>query len=172
MEKVLAAADCELGDLEDRSVDEFLGMLSKAQPGAKFNEGKLDIDFQIPLHCECRLLAKFHTRPLIPYVRVSKLTCAFCDMYFAAYRDATNSKIRTRGQTSKRLCLFLVNESALDSKIRKDIIVKLLQRIRNGWKLYRRSSLASQSTSTSGGEEQRSRYEEYGEMEEEISRMK
>ncbi|RPD59443.1 hypothetical protein L227DRAFT_564163 [Lentinus tigrinus ALCF2SS1-6] len=53
------------------------------------------------IHCECAILVELdkisHTRPVIPYVGVSKLSCAFCHAYFTAYRQSKGSDIMTRG---------------------------------------------------------------------------
>lgn len=101
-----------------------------------------EIESPMPAHCECQLLAKIHNRPAIPYIGVSKLSCAFCDTYFAAYRDATRSKIRTRGANGKSADWsypVLAEDPLVDAKIRKQVSSELLLKISDGWSQYRQA---------------------------------
>ena len=44
---------------------------------------------------------------MLPYIGVSKLSCAFCELYFAAYRDYKGVKAYThgtRGQATPWMC--------------------------------------------------------------------
>ncbi|KAJ6538870.1 hypothetical protein DFH09DRAFT_1042040 [Mycena vulgaris] len=102
--------------------------------GAKLTEGKFEIKSLV--HCECRLLMKIHNSPTMPYIGVSKPSCAFCDLYFSAYRDATKSPICTRdthGQTAAWTCPALVENPMLDSELRKQVSFKLLMKIQDDW---------------------------------------
>ncbi|KAJ6584992.1 hypothetical protein B0H19DRAFT_1227564 [Mycena capillaripes] len=159
MERILQAAQCEIETAETKSVDDFLQLLlEKAHPGAnlKLTDGKFEGRIR-PVHCECQILVNLHNSSAIPYVGVSKLSCAFCDIYFAAYRSVTNIKICTRG-THSHTALWRCPQLAdpvVDGKIRADVCSQILEEIARGWKLYRRASLASQITGASGGESER-----------------
>ncbi|KAJ7467144.1 hypothetical protein FB451DRAFT_1484373 [Mycena latifolia] len=153
-EEVLGAAGREVSG--DDGVDGFLAMLADAH-GAQLSEGTLAITHKAPVHCECALLAAIHGRPAIPYIGVSKPSCACCETYFTAYRDATGSKIYTRGGSQNRPWTYPVFDldAELDATIRAQVTSKLLAKIRNGWDMHRRTS---KSTSASGEERRWSAY--------------
>lgn len=53
------------------------------------------------VHCECAVLvelhkARAHQHTVVPYIGVSKPPCAFCDLFFSAYREVTRSAICTQ----------------------------------------------------------------------------
>lgn len=107
------------------------------------------------IHCECALLAFIHNQTAVPYIGVSKLSCAFCDIYFAVYRDVTNTNICTRGahnQTSPWLSPVLDNDPVVEGQIREALCSKMLEKIGNSWKDYCRASRGSQSTIASSQE--------------------
>ncbi|KAJ7507027.1 hypothetical protein B0H11DRAFT_188973 [Mycena galericulata] len=140
LEQVLAAANCEIDKSEEKYVDEFLGTLAKTHK-IELSDGKFVLDTSMPVHCECQLLAQMRQQPAIPYIGVTKPSCIFCDMYFAAYRDATKSTICTRGARSQTVdwaCPQLADEPTLDSDIRQRVCQKLLSKIKRDWDLHRR----------------------------------
>ena len=59
--------------------------------------GATDVSITVPVHCECLLLVHLHQQPAVPYIGVSKLSCGFCRMYFAAYREVTRVEFYARG---------------------------------------------------------------------------
>ncbi|KAJ6601180.1 hypothetical protein DFH09DRAFT_1490300 [Mycena vulgaris] len=78
--------------------------------------------------------------------------CAFCEIYFAAYRVVTGAKIFTRGgrsQTSDWTYPKLVDPT-IESELEREVSSKLLATILKGWDSSRRASLSSQSTAVSG----------------------
>ncbi|KAJ7485166.1 hypothetical protein B0H11DRAFT_1152710 [Mycena galericulata] len=164
MKYILTDAGHDVESLQDEAIEEFLHALAKAHT-VEFTEDKLVIEHPTPTHCECRVLAAIHNTPAIPYIGVSKLSCAFCDLYFATYRDVTKSRICTRGvhsQTAPWACPSLVGDPSVDSKVRKKLCSEIFNKISIGWSLYSqshgRASLASQSTAASGKEDRWTRY--------------
>ncbi|KAJ7497774.1 hypothetical protein FB451DRAFT_1212701 [Mycena latifolia] len=145
--KVLVAAGCE-----DDTSGEFAESLRAAQGGVRITDNKWELTISPCIHCECAVLAKLHGHPAIPYIGVSKSSCAFCDIYFAAYREATESTFCTRGgrsQTSKWKVPEIA-DSSLDQEVRNRVCAKLLAKIKKGWFEHNRASLASQSKTASG----------------------
>ncbi|KAJ7497681.1 hypothetical protein FB451DRAFT_1386902 [Mycena latifolia] len=155
MQRVLAAAGCTPEDSQEESMDDLFTRIRNKQPSkAKLTMSKLDVTSSAPVHCECQMLAHIHAHAKIHYIGVSKLSCGFCDAYFSSYRSITGSKMCTRGthgQTANWTCPT-ITDTIVDSDIRKDLCLTLLKKIRKGWKDFRRGSLSSQSTTTSGEE--------------------
>ncbi|KAJ7117566.1 hypothetical protein C8R44DRAFT_707911 [Mycena epipterygia] len=155
--RILATVNCKF---DDKSVDDFLGRLATAHK-RKLGEGKFNDDTPLATHCECHLLTKLHNRSAIPYIGVSKLSCAFCDIYFTAYRDATGIKIYTRGvqtQTAPWSFPTLLEDPILDLDIRKRVSEKLLRMITEGWNAFQRASLNPHSTAASSMNDRRRRH--------------
>ncbi|KAJ6477402.1 hypothetical protein C8R47DRAFT_1289268 [Mycena vitilis] len=122
MNQILEAAGCEV-ELADKAVRQFMDLLETT-------------------HHESMLLTNLHNRPSIPYIGLSKLPCSFCDLFFAAYRDATNTEMYTRATHNQTVAWAhptLAEDPACDTDIREAVTVKLLARIRKGWDEYRRS---------------------------------
>lgn len=121
----------------------------------------------IPVHCECNVLkaihAKIPSKLAIPYIGVSKLSCAFCAIYFDAYRKVTGKRVYTRGthdQTTDWACASLVEDDSrsgidlkkfleTDTSIRACVCEKLREKIARGWDVYVTSPRNSQSTDAS-----------------------
>ncbi|RPD70801.1 hypothetical protein L226DRAFT_538614 [Lentinus tigrinus ALCF2SS1-7] len=111
------------------------------------------------IHCECAILVELlkisRTRRIIPYVGVSKLSCALCHAYFAAYGEATKSNISTQGTHGQMVgwrCPTLEHDLALDKRVRGVLTVALSQslgRAVSGVTAPRRRSVSSQSTTAS-----------------------
>ncbi|KAJ7212523.1 hypothetical protein GGX14DRAFT_446589 [Mycena pura] len=98
LENILVSAGCEFiaKDKSEKSIEKFLDKLVVAH-GKKVTDGKLDVSITVPVHCECLLLVHLHQQPAVPYIGVSKLSCGFCRMYFAAYREVTRVEFYARG---------------------------------------------------------------------------
>ncbi|KZV67794.1 hypothetical protein PENSPDRAFT_754680 [Peniophora sp. CONT] len=93
-------------------------------------------------HCECQILAQIHDRPAVPYIGISKLSCARCDMYISVYRIKSRANINTRGthgQVSSWVFPSL-GDSEKDSAIEKLVRARLLNTIRHGWDDYAQPS--------------------------------
>ncbi|VDB85178.1 unnamed protein product [Peniophora sp. CBMAI 1063] len=92
------------------------------------------------VHPECQILAHIHSRPALPYIAVSKLSCARCDMYLSVYRSKTGANIYTRGTSGQitqwRYPSLGSSEKAL--AIEKLIRSRLLNMIWHGWEDYSR----------------------------------
>lgn len=89
---------------------------------------------------------------MIPYIGVSKLSCLFCDLVFAAYRQATDTLVYTRGTHSQTTVWSYVEfrqDSPLNSKIKEIIRGKLLSKINRDWVRLRPHSTGSNSTDAS-----------------------
>ncbi|RDX54574.1 hypothetical protein OH76DRAFT_1469266 [Lentinus brumalis] len=128
----------------------------------KFLESKfgqyLDTEVQVDgcIHCECAVLATLDEMrsagvPAIPYVGVSKPSCALCNCYFEAYRAVTGQDIRTRathGQMVPWRCPSL-GDQAVDEQVRSELSTKLrillVDTVDHYWK---RASLSSQSATS------------------------
>ncbi|KAJ6477427.1 hypothetical protein C8R47DRAFT_1140491 [Mycena vitilis] len=153
LRQVLAAADCEI---EDESIAKFFSAQQDVPGTMASSEENNTFERKIirPVHCECQLLAHIHTQPAIPYIGVSKLSCAFCDIYFEAYRAVTDTLIYTRGshgQTTDWRSPTL-DDAHREAEIRPALRAKLLELISTGWTSYRRGLRDSQSTDASGEE--------------------
>lgn len=95
-------------------------------------------------------------RVIIPYVGVSKLSCHLCDLFFSAYRAATETSIRTQGCRSEMApwsTPTLPADDAILLNVKNVLRRKLLDRLKREAKelesALRRDSLASQSTDAS-----------------------
>ncbi|KAJ7675787.1 hypothetical protein DFH06DRAFT_668571 [Mycena polygramma] len=152
MNQILEDAGCEVeqGSDSDNAVRQFMEMLETTHHES-MTDGKLELTSPTP-HCECQLLANLHNHPSIPYIGLSKLPCSFCDLFFTAYRDATNTEMYTRATHNQTVAWAhptLVEDLACDADIREAVTLKLLARIRKGWDEYRRS-LPDSADSPSG----------------------
>ncbi|KZV62677.1 hypothetical protein PENSPDRAFT_758539 [Peniophora sp. CONT] len=155
--QVLKAAKVPEDELDEAKVRKFVENLKHAHDGKWVDaaETTLVINPNRTLHCECLLLTELHGHSAIPFIGVSKLSCAFCDMYFDVYRGAvTRSKhlytLGTHSQTSNWVFPSL-RDPAISPTIRQRICSEFLDKIRTGWDQYSpRGSLDSQSTDASG----------------------
>ncbi|RPD75885.1 hypothetical protein L226DRAFT_533950 [Lentinus tigrinus ALCF2SS1-7] len=87
------------------------------------------------LHCECVVLAELHARfeswSIIPYVGVSKLSCALCQLYFDCYRKATDRTIICTRGTPDQICPWVVPtlaDEAADQKV-KEVLGRMLKKL-------------------------------------------
>ncbi|TFK87028.1 hypothetical protein K466DRAFT_663331 [Polyporus arcularius HHB13444] len=95
-----------------------------------------EYDAATVLHCECVVLAKLHElaadRRIIPYVGVSKLSCALCDAYFDCYRTATRAAIYTagtHGQLTNWATPSLSTDPTMDQRVRETLLGWLQTRL-------------------------------------------
>ncbi|KAJ7091984.1 hypothetical protein B0H15DRAFT_183500 [Mycena belliarum] len=156
--KILEAADCDLGHDINKTVDGFLDTLAGAHAGPNAPEVR-SADYQPSFHCESALLAQIHGRPAIPYIGVSKPSCAFCSIFFDAYRAATSAgNIYTRSghrQLTSWACPVLHDDPALNATIREHVASALLSKIGSGWKRYRKAPSSSRSLAAAGDDHDR-----------------
>ncbi|RPD75900.1 hypothetical protein L226DRAFT_570127 [Lentinus tigrinus ALCF2SS1-7] len=119
------------------------------------DDGTFSQSSVIYCHCECDVLAELHERfkskdrQIIPYVGVSKLSCALCHLYFECYREATDSTICTRGthgQIWPWITPTLLKDEAMDEKIKTLLAEKLKGKLVTEAKNARTRQRASQST--------------------------
>ncbi|KAJ7675815.1 hypothetical protein DFH06DRAFT_1170628 [Mycena polygramma] len=146
MERILLAADCEIAK---KSIEELLQLLAQTHPDTSpSSKDEYQRKTLRLVHCECQLLTKLHNRPAIPYVGVSKRSCAFCATYFAAYRAATNTTICMRsshGRTAQWTSPTL-DDPEVEAEVRNGVASGLLKLIGTAWNDYNRGLLGSQST--------------------------
>ena len=106
------------------------------------------------VHCECALLCHLGQLglPMLPYIGVSKLSCAFCDLYFAAYRAQMKVEVYTHG-THGQATVWMCPDFPGDAEVKDDFCKKLWKyieiRLEEETSL-RRASMHSQSTTASG----------------------
>ncbi|RPD60654.1 hypothetical protein L227DRAFT_653322 [Lentinus tigrinus ALCF2SS1-6] len=119
------------------------------------DDGTFSQSSVIHCHCECDVLEELHERSkskdrqIIPYVGVSKLSCALCHLYFECYREATHSTICTRGthgQIWPWITPTLLKDEAMDEKIKTLLAEKLKGKLVTEAKNARTRQRASQST--------------------------
>ncbi|KAI0696021.1 hypothetical protein C8T65DRAFT_664232 [Cerioporus squamosus] len=85
------------------------------------------------IHCECAVLAELHRMwgagdTPIPYVGVSKLSCAVCSLYFAAYREVTEHDVKTRGTHDQ---MYPWRCPTIDDKdVNRDVCAELSEQLR------------------------------------------
>lgn len=105
------------------------------------------------VHCECALLCHLDQlgQAMLPYIGVSKLSCAFCDMYFDCYRRNKESEVRTRGthgQTTAWMWPDLPDDGPIRTMFCRKLRLYLQERLEDA-KAQSRASMDSQSTSAS-----------------------
>ncbi|EIW75108.1 hypothetical protein CONPUDRAFT_169532 [Coniophora puteana RWD-64-598 SS2] len=149
---ILKGAECKI-EPELGVVRGFIEKLAKLR-NRPVTDGQLTFEGPAPVHCECKLLAAIHSRTAIQYIGVSKPPCALCDIYFEAYRQATNTHIKftsgSRSRTSPWTCPQVGEPVLLDSTIEERVRSQLLRKINRGWDLFIRAFLSSsQSTDAS-----------------------
>ncbi|KAH9846792.1 hypothetical protein C2E23DRAFT_898454 [Lenzites betulinus] len=112
------------------------------------------------VHCECALLCHLEQRrqAILPYIGVSKLSCVFCDMFFACYRSIKGSGVRTRG-THGRATAWMWPDLPDDGPIRVEFCSKLrqylTQRLEDAQARWKRSSSSQSSTAFDDIEDER-----------------
>ena len=87
---------------------------------------------------------------MLPYIGVSKLSCAFCDLYFAAYRDQMKVDVYTHGthgQTTAWMCPDFPDNAAVKDDFCKKLCAYIKLRVTE--ERLRRLSMTSQSTTAS-----------------------
>ncbi|KAJ7603174.1 hypothetical protein DFH06DRAFT_1152095 [Mycena polygramma] len=115
MERILLAADCEIAEM---SIEELLQLLAQTHPDTSPSTKD-----EYP----------------IPYVGLSKRSCAFCATYFAAYRAATNTTICMRsshGRTADWTCPTL-DDPEVEAEVRNGVASGLLKLTGTAWNDYR-----------------------------------
>ncbi|KAI0827827.1 hypothetical protein BC628DRAFT_1431501 [Trametes gibbosa] len=105
------------------------------------------------VHCKCALLYRLEQlgQVMLPYIGVSKLSCVFCEMYFACYRLAKGSGMRTRGthgQTTARMWPDIPRDGPIRTLFCEKARQYLKERLANA-KTQRLASTSSQSTTAS-----------------------
>ena len=103
------------------------------------------------MHCECTILNSIHGRTAIPYIGVSKLSCAFCFQYFDAYNSHVPTPIRTRG-THSQSSVWRYPTTLEDRNIQDTFCATLRNQIAVGWKERGPVSADLQSTDPSADE--------------------
>ncbi|KAJ7706881.1 hypothetical protein B0H17DRAFT_1001319 [Mycena rosella] len=153
LQDILVAAGYNMLATSDDAVRDLLVHLAGLYQTLISPQGDLAVSQPLFRHCECLVLtAGIHGRQAVPYVGVSKSCCAFCQLYFAAYREVIGVMIYTRrgthSQTSPWLFPSLDDPSA--DRLKAQFVEKLLARIKEGWYEFRTPSAnASQSTDLS-----------------------
>ncbi|RDX47173.1 hypothetical protein OH76DRAFT_798535 [Lentinus brumalis] len=107
-----------------------------SSPAVTITGDTWEYDAATVLHCECVVLAKLHElapeRRIIPYVGVSKLSCALCDAYFDCYRKATRAAIctaGTHGQLTNWATPSLYTDPTTDARVRETLLGWLQTRL-------------------------------------------
>lgn len=119
---------------------------------------RLDITSNPDTHSECTILHELHGLPSIPYIGVSKLSCAFCGYYIRAYNEEAGKNIKTLGSyghnTYWRFPIIppkpdRSDEDDLNTRIRDNFCLQLHPLIVHGWLELNTVRRGSQSTDTS-----------------------
>lgn len=109
--------------------------------------------FEGDIHCECLVLGEIHGHPSIPYIDVSKHSCAFCAEYIQAYNGVMQRKINTLGSHGHDVSWRLPALAGVPEDINDEIRDEFCQRMRllivRGWNLLRQGGPDSQSTDAS-----------------------
>ncbi|KAJ6591069.1 hypothetical protein DFH09DRAFT_1138481 [Mycena vulgaris] len=143
----------------EKDVTDFLRHLCEVYNAEPNEKGEFNVEPKLHTHCECLMLTSgIHDRAkAIPYIGVSKLSCAFCQLYFATYREVTGIQIYTRGTQSQTApWTFPPFSGPYAVPFESKFVEKMLAKIGEGWAVYRARPLshASQSTDRSGEDEE------------------
>ncbi|EIW75101.1 hypothetical protein CONPUDRAFT_147284 [Coniophora puteana RWD-64-598 SS2] len=158
VEDVLRCTKCKIEASGQRTVGGLVKMLADTL-NLEYKDETLVVEKPAPVHGACKLLAATHGRAAIAYIGVSKQApCAFCDIYFEAYRKATKTQIITgsadsdphagsRNQTPSAAPWAFphLRVPELDTEIENHIRPHLLRKINEGWAQFGRPSRSSQS---------------------------
>ncbi|KAJ6591070.1 hypothetical protein DFH09DRAFT_1138483, partial [Mycena vulgaris] len=135
----------------ENDVTDFLRHLSEVYNAEPNEKGEFNVEPKLHTHCECLMLTSgIHDRAkAIPYIGVSKLSCAFCQLYFATYREVTGIQIYTRGTHSQTaLWTFPPFSGPYAVPFESKFVEKMLAQIGEGWAVYRARPLSYASQST------------------------
>ncbi|KZV77394.1 hypothetical protein PENSPDRAFT_679563 [Peniophora sp. CONT] len=161
--QVLSSVGVPLEHEDEQRINDFIVRLANSQTADITGDHQLEVTTHIPVHCECNVLKAIHSKPAVSYIGVSELSCAFCAIYFDAYREVTGERTYTRGthdQTTDWACASLVEDDSrsginlkdfleTDTRIRASVCKQLRGKIARGWNVYVASPRNSQSTSAS-----------------------
>ena len=93
------------------------------------------------MHCACAVLVAIDDdgRPAASYIGVSRRPCAFCALYFAAYRDKTRTAMCTRddyarGDPGPWSAPSLSSDDGLDMQVRHAMCKNLLAIAKEKWR--------------------------------------
>ena len=104
------------------------------------------------IHCECALLLHLDKldQTIFPYIGISKLSCVFCDLFFAAYRE--NKRVvythGTHGQTAPWKYPVFLDDANIKTRVCQELLTYIKDRIADE-RDSRKASMQSQSTVSS-----------------------
>ncbi|KZV66098.1 hypothetical protein PENSPDRAFT_755960 [Peniophora sp. CONT] len=154
-------------DVDDAKIYELLKSLQAFHGGTWTDSERtqLFIEFNGTVHCECLLLTKLHGRAAIPFIGLSKPSCALCYQYLATYRSIDGHQIRTLEAHDRAYpnWVFPTLEDRFSEMIRQTFCAEIRQRIYSAWRQYVRG--VSTFHNYWGTDECMSVFEEAGEKE-------